>query len=455
MLEIERMGLGGRVMWDNFLEETQGDKEVKCKSDQFLQICIDILEEHGRDATYQISITIFPEVIDDLSAIVHVIGIEYGHTIVLGVKSRGSKSLSRLALCAVNPESFQVLISSAYDQIEWGEDLKQFSKQCGVQDQPTALVIYDGQIPFALQIEGIANLVTRGDIPLLFSSEEIQVIKPEVRRSELELSDNYSTLFIQSLSCNLDIVLVVSPSGTVYRDVCIRFPAIRPDCPIDRFMLWSARALESVKREKLFGTGARYVLPVLLRPCVAMDRSFEDRAKKILAHARGIVTITPSRYFQRYSVLQRQTEQCSQANAAQIARYETGAEQIQATRPHIAQMSEQIDSDIPVIETTRREDEGMLAKLAMHRGEVETTAAAVEERSRTAETEAATAAAANAVAIAQNAVQCLDKDSFGNVKKLQAPSTGMKDTFDVICRMFGRAPPRVEGAVFNAKEDDF
>jgi hypothetical protein len=37
-------------MWDNFSEGSQGYREVKCKSDQLLHICIDTLEEHNREA---------------------------------------------------------------------------------------------------------------------------------------------------------------------------------------------------------------------------------------------------------------------------------------------------------------------------------------------------------------------------------------------------------------------
>jgi hypothetical protein len=87
MLEVEWMGLGGRAMWDNFSESAQGYKEVKCKSDQLLKICIDALEEHNRDPMNQINRTLFPEAIDDLSAIVRDIGIEHRHPIIVGVTS--------------------------------------------------------------------------------------------------------------------------------------------------------------------------------------------------------------------------------------------------------------------------------------------------------------------------------------------------------------------------------
>jgi hypothetical protein len=113
------------------------------------------------------------------------------------------------------------------------QGLKQLSKQCGMQDQSTAFVTYEGQILLLLQIEDFANLATQGDIPLLFSSEDIQLIKLEVQGSEIQPYDNYSELFIQRLRRNLHTVLVMSPSGTVYCDICIRFPVILPDCLVD------------------------------------------------------------------------------------------------------------------------------------------------------------------------------------------------------------------------------
>jgi hypothetical protein len=118
-------------------------------------------------------------------------------------------------------------------------------------------------------------------------------MKVEVQRSEIELDHDHSALFIQHLPRNLHIVLVASPSGTVYRDICVYFPAIRPDCVIDWCMLRSVRALESVALENLSSAGARHALPVFLRLCVAMHRSVEDRATKILAETKRFGELLP------------------------------------------------------------------------------------------------------------------------------------------------------------------
>jgi hypothetical protein len=224
----------------------------------------------------------------------------------------------------------------------------------------------------------------------------------------------------------------VSPSGTIYHEVCVRVPVIRPDCLIDWCMPWSVRVLESVARESFVGADPWNVPPAFLRLYVAMHRSVEDRAIKFLAETKHVVAMTPSRYFQLVSVFN-----------TQIARNETGVEKIQATPSQIAEMNEEIDRDIPMLEPMHGEVEGMLAELALHHREVASAAAAVEERSRTAETEVTFATAANAVA--QDPVQRLDKYSLVNIQKLHATSAGMKCSFDAIHMMVESAPRRGRG----------
>jgi hypothetical protein len=108
--------------------------------------------------------------------------------------------------------------------------------------------------------------------------------------------------------------------------------------------------LESFARESLSGTGARHVLPALFRLCVVMRHSVEDRATKILAETKHFVAITPFQDCQLLSGVK-----------IPVTCDKTGVDKIQTNRRQMAQMNEQIDCDIPVVETNRREVEGMLA----------------------------------------------------------------------------------------------
>ena len=145
----------------------------------------------------------------------------------------------------------------------------------------------------------------------------------------------------------------------------------------------------------------------------------------------------------------------------------TDVTQIETTRKQIEIMSEQLDHDIPVLEATRGEDENMLRELSAKRGEVEHTKGEVEKKRKIAEKEAQEAADANRAGQekfaqsqplledAQDAVLKLGKDSLVKIKKLHAPSAGMKEVFEAVCIMFGRSPRRVESSVPGVKEDDY
>ena len=129
-------------------------------------------------------------------------------------------------------------------------------------------------------------------------------------------------------------------------------------------------------------------------------------------------------------------------------------------------MQQQLNHDIPVLEATRAGVENMLEQLTVKRSEVEVTRTEVQAKSDMAEKEAKEASEANQIAQeqfalaqpilaeAQEAVLKLDKDSLTNIKKLHAPSAGMKETFEAVCIMFGRQPRKVDGPN-GTKEEDY
>jgi hypothetical protein len=90
----------------------------------------------------------------------------------------------------------------------------------------------------------------------------------------------------------------------------------------------------------------------------------------------------------------------------------------------------------------------------------------VRGKSDIAEGEAAKAAKTNRVAQeqlelaqpllaeAQEAVAKLDKNALVEIKKQHQPSPGMKETFEAVWILFGRAPRRVDGAAPGEKVDD-
>ena len=545
------------LMYNSFVDGTQKYEEVKCNEEELLKISTTLLEEHNRESSKQLDIVLFSEAIEHLSSLSRILTLDRGHAMLVGVKASGRKSLARLALHTASIDVFEISITKTYSFEEWRNDIKSLMKQCGTNDIATGFIISDVQIIKPFQLEDICNLLINCEIPLLYEREEIDQIRAELASTEIAMTVSFSEtdmfkVFMERVKRNLHIIFVISPYGSIFKDIMLSFPTIRNESIIDWYMPWSQNALESVSRaflsrarlfkhdhkppenkvknepspvqnsqvnppenneqtqpeqenlvdeeyghEKLQKANSEIQkirisstlsainqelilddMPVemsaqeleklekIVAVCVKMHKSVEVFANKFHKETKRTAAVTPSRYFELLAtfLLKLQMKQDETENS--IISYESGVEKIKTTQIQIQAMSQQLDHDIPVLKATRSEVEQMLEELTVKRGEVEKTRTEVQAKRAQAEKEAAEAAEANQVAQeqfalaqpllqeAQEAVMKLDKDSLTNIKKLHAPSAGMKETFEAVCILFGRQPKKIDGPK-GTKEEDY
>ena len=457
----------GWIMYNEFAEAgTQKYKAVAVTKDQLLTSCTTILDDYNRDATKPIDIVLFSEAIDHLSTLSRIFAMQRGHALLVGVKSSGRRSLARLALHMASMDTFEIAITRTYGFTEWREDLKNLMKQCGQEDIATGFILSDVQIIFPQQLEDLSNLLINGEISNLFEREEIDQIRAEMMQQENEAGDMFK-LFMKRVKRNLHIILVFSPYGTAFKDAMLSYAALRTETTIDWYMPWSQNALESVATASLKKLGKLDNVEQIVSVCVNIHKSVEGFAARFLKETKRFTSVTPSRYFELLTTFNtKMIEKQTETNEL-ISKYEGGVEKIVSTRAQIQTMSEQLDRDIPVLQKTRAEVEEMLQNLTVNRAEVEQTRKEVQTKSEIAEKEAEEADEINKVAQeqlalaqpilkqAQDAVNKLDKNSLVEIKKLHQPTSGMKDTFDAICIMFGRNPKRVDGPTRGEKVDDY
>ncbi|KAK8866475.1 hypothetical protein M9Y10_009438 [Tritrichomonas musculus] len=456
------------LMFNQFIDGSQRYKLVTNTVDQVLQTCITTLDNYNADTSKEMKITLFHEAVEHISSLVRVIGMEKGHMILLGVKSSGRKSFTRLALHIISTEPFEIVIKRGYSVADWKEDLKRLLKQCGVQDMSTGFIINDGQIIHEQQLEDISNLMSCGSIPQLFEKDELETIKSDILSSEISTDIDALQLFNERILKNLHIIFVISPYGSVFKDIMLHYGLIRSESVIDFYLPLSQNALESIAKASLTAgsIGSAELVTSIITVCVKIHKSVEDWSKTFLKETKRYTAVTPSRYFEFLQTFLKKLSKKQLETAQQIRDYQNGYSKIKVTRSQIEEMSVKLDHEIPLLEKTKKEVATMLEELKVKREEVEEMKKKVEEQSKEAEKEAALATEANKVAQeqfelaqpllqeAQEAVQKLDKDSLTNIKKLHSPTPGMKDTFDAISIMFGRQPRKVEVSP-GVKEDDY
>ena len=460
------------LLFNTFCDGSQKYKKARSNHEIILNTCNQLLEEHNRDSSKQLDIVMFSEAIEHLSALSRVLSFERGHAMLVGVKASGRKSLARLALHTASIDPFEIAITKTYTFDEWRNDIKTLMKQCGITDIPTGFIITDVQIIKPFQLEDLSNLLVNCEIPLLYEREEIDQIRAELASADTSAiltseETDFFKVFMENVKKNLHIILVVSPYGSIFKDIMLSYPTIRNETVIDWYMPWSQNALESVSRSYLKRSKIveDEMMAKIVTVCVKIHKSVEEFAKKFFKETKRTAAVTPSRYFELLSTFLKKLSEKRDQTETTIKTYTNGVEQIKATQIQIQAMQQQLNHDIPVLEATRANVEEMMKQLTVKRSEVEVTRTEVQAKSDMAEKEAREAGEANRIAQeqfalaqpllleAQEAVLKLDKDSLTNIKKLHAPSAGMKETFEAVCIMFGRQPRKVDGPNGKKEED--
>jgi len=452
-----------------FADRSQFYKESKMKIDDLINVCKDALNEHNRNSQKQLDIVMFKEAVEHMLSLTRVLHLPRGHAMLVGVKSSGRKSISRLSLQVSSMEVFEIQITRTYSFDEWRENMKSLMKMVGSQDCQTGFLFSDSQLIGNYQLEDLSNLLISGEIPNLFDRDEIEQIKSEIVQKELLTDEDPWKLFMSRAKSNLHIILVFSPYGTAFKDSMLNFPALRNETTIDWYMPWSNNALESVGRAFL-SRGSLKTNPMInsiVNVCVHIHKSVENHSIQFLSDTKRFSAVTPSRFFELLDTFDTRVIEQEQSSTQLLRKYTNGVEKIRTTRSQIEELSKQLDRDIPMLEKKKAEVAAMLSDLTIKQNEVEQTRESVKQQSDIAEKEAYEAEKINRIAqdklaeaqpilrAAQEAVDSMDKDSLVNIKQLKKIHPALRETFEAICIIFGRQPRKVESGVPGVKEDDY
>ncbi|KAG7259398.1 hypothetical protein CRUP_006228 [Coryphaenoides rupestris] len=121
----------------------------------------------------------------------------------------------------------------------------------GVKNIGTVFLHTDAQIPDERFLVLINDMLASGDIPDLFSDEDVDMIVTSIRMELrglglLDTRDNCWSFFIDRIRRQLKVVLCFSPVGFTLRTRARKFPALVNCTAIDWFHAWPQLALLSV-----------------------------------------------------------------------------------------------------------------------------------------------------------------------------------------------------------------
>eukprot|EP00064_Thunnus_orientalis_P009532 superscaffoldBa00001216_g9556 len=175
----------------------------------------------------------------------------YGNALLVGVGGSGKQSLCRLAAFLSMLEVFQITLRKGYGINDLKSDIAALYIKVGVKNIGTVFLHTDAQIPDERFLVLINDMLASGDIPDLFSDEEVDMIVTSIRMELrglglIDTRDNCWSFFIERIRRQLKVVLCFSPVGFTLRTRARKFPALVNCTAIDWFHPWPQLALQSV-----------------------------------------------------------------------------------------------------------------------------------------------------------------------------------------------------------------
>ena len=185
-------------------------------------------------------LVLFEDAMSHICRINRILESPRGNALLVGVGGSGKQSLSRLAAYISSMEVFQITLRKGYGNQDLKMDLANLYQKTGVKNLGTVFLMTDAQVADEKFLVLINNLLASGEIPDLFSDDEVEnivtLLRNEVKGAGIQdTRENCWKFFIDRVRRQLKVVLCFSPVGSTLRIRGRKFPAVINCTCIDWF----------------------------------------------------------------------------------------------------------------------------------------------------------------------------------------------------------------------------
>ncbi|XP_054565087.1 dynein axonemal heavy chain 9 [Eptesicus fuscus] len=250
---------GSLNMYCHFANGIGEPKYMPVRSWELLtQTLAEALENHN-EVNAVMDLVLFENAMRHVCRINRILESPRGNALLVGVGGSGKQSLARLAAFIGSMDVFQITLRKGYQILDFKMDLAGLCLKAGVKNLSTVFLMTDAQVADEKFLVLINDLLASGEIPDLYSDDEVENIISNVRNEVksqglVDNRENCWKFFIDRVRRQLKVTLCFSPVGNKLRVRSRKFPAIVNCTAIDWFHEWPQQALESVSLRFLQNT---------------------------------------------------------------------------------------------------------------------------------------------------------------------------------------------------------
>ena len=316
--------------------------------DNLNKILVDALKGYN-ELNAAMDLVLFEDAMSHICKISRILESPRGNALLIGVGGSGKQSLSRLASYISSMEVFQITLSKGYGIQELKADLTVLYNKTGLKNLGTVFLMSDAQVADERFLVLINNLLASGEIPDLFSDDEVDnivaMVKNEVKSAGIaDTKENCWRFFIDRVRKQLKVILCFSPVGSTLRIRGRKFPALVNCTCIDWFHEWPQEALISVsmkflKEEK---TIPKDVMSPIAEFMSYVHQSVNEMSKVYAQNDKRFNYTTPKSFLEMINLYRKVLKEKDEELIERIERLENGLEKLRTTGIMVDDLKKQL-----------------------------------------------------------------------------------------------------------------
>uniref|UniRef100_A0A7S3JKK7 Uncharacterized protein n=1 Tax=Euplotes harpa TaxID=151035 RepID=A0A7S3JKK7_9SPIT len=430
------------VIYTSFVSACRGLEKayVACEDfDALKKVLEDKLTEYN-DSNASMDLVLFQQAMEHICRISRIIDQPCGNALLVGVGGSGKQSLSKLAAFILGYDVYRILVNTNYSVNDLKEDIRLMYTKAGVTGIQLLFIITDSQITNEKFLVFINDMLSSGWVPDLFPKDEFDGLLGKIRTEAKSANygdspDQLFEFFLDKCKKNLHIGLCFSPVGDMFRIRARRFPGIINCTQVDWFHEWP--------KDALIGVASRFLKEIEfpseeIRDAVALNMSechlsIANANKDYLARERRYNYTTPTSFLELIKFYKLLLGKKVDKIVDNIERLETGLSTMQSTTEQVEGLKQQLE--IKMVDVKKQEEEtnvlieivgkeSLIAEEEQKLANIEqdkTTALANEAKRIKDEADVQLEEAIPAMKAAEEAVNCLNKQSIQELKSLPKP----------------------------------
>ncbi|KAM4697873.1 dynein axonemal heavy chain 11-like [Rhinophrynus dorsalis] len=337
--------------------------------EKLTRILTDALE-HYNELHAAMNLVLFEEAIQHICRITRILEFPYGNALLIGVGGSGKQSLCRLAAFLSSLEVFQITLRKGYGINDLRSDIATLYFKVGVKNIGTVFLYTDAQIPDERFLVLINDMLASGEIPDLFSEEEVDSIVSSTRMELRSLGlpdsrENCWQFFIDRIRRQLKVVLCFSPVGFTLRTRARKFPALVNCTAIDWFHTWPQAALQSVSSsfiEKLDGVDPQ-VKTSISQFITFAHTSVNEVSVKYQQNEKHYNYTTPKSFLELIKLYWNLLGKKRNELIQKMERLENGLQKLQTTASQVEDLKSKLAIQEVELHQRNRDTEALIAKI--------------------------------------------------------------------------------------------